>query len=146
MSLTIASRPGLPLQKTERFSWLNEQSRAFLAGGYLLPAVTPERRLRDIAQRADQLLPGMDGLAERFLDYLSRGWYSLSSPLWANFGLDRGLPISCFGSYVHDSMNGLLNTAAEVGMMSKYGGRSSGRFGGVPRRGRPISSRGAAAA
>ena len=142
MSLTIASRPGLPLQKTERFSWLNEQSRAFLAGGYLLPGVTPERRLRDIAQRAEQLLPGMDGLAERFLDYLSRGWYSLSSPIWANFGLDRGLPISCFGSYVHDSMNGILNTAAEVGMMSKYGGGTSAFFGDVRGRGSPITDNG----
>ena len=41
--------------KREPFAWLNAESRAFLAGGYLLPGVTPERRLRDIAERAEAL-------------------------------------------------------------------------------------------
>lgn len=131
-----------PTQGREKFSWLNEQSRAFLRAGYLLPGVTPEQRLRDIAQRAEALLPGTDGFADKFLDYLSRGWYSLSSPIWSNFGLNRGLPISCFGSYVHDSMNGILNTAAEVGMMSKYGGGTSAYFGDVRGRGSPITDNG----
>lgn len=126
----------------EPFAWLNEQSRAFLAGGYLLPGVTPERRLRDVAERAEALLPGMDGFADRFYDYLSRGWYSLSSPIWANFGLKRGLPISCFGSYVPDSMNGILDTAAEVGMMSKFGGGTSAFFGDVRGRGSLITDNG----
>jgi ribonucleoside-diphosphate reductase alpha chain len=124
------------------FAWLNDQSRAFLQSGYLLPGVTAEARLRQIAERAEALLPGMEGLAERFLDYLSRGWYSLSSPIWANFGLSRGLPISCFGSYVSDSMSGILSTATEVGIMSKYGGGTSGYFGDVRGRGSPIQDNG----
>lgn len=124
------------------FSWLNDESRAFLAGGYLLPGVTPEERLRQIAQRAEQLLPGMHGFAERFLDYLGRGWYSLASPVWANFGLARGLPISCFGTYVPDSMDGILDAAAEVGMMSKYGGGTSAYFGDLRGRGSPIRDNG----
>jgi len=126
----------------EPFAWLNDESRAFLAGGYLLPGVTPERRLRHIAERSESLLPGMSGFAERFYDYLARGWYSLSSPIWANFGLKRGLPISCFGSYVPDSMLGILDTAAEVGMMSKYGGGTSAYFGDVRGRGSPITDNG----
>lgn len=82
----------------EPFAWLNEDSRTFLANGYLLPGVTPEARIRQLADRAESLLPGMDGFADRFYDYMSRGWYSMSSPIWANFGLARGLPISCYGS------------------------------------------------
>lgn len=141
------SRPARPRRGAARaarqpFAWLNQQSREFLAGGYLLPGVTPEARLRQIAQRAEELLPGMPGFAERFLDYLGRGWYSLASPVWANFGLDRGLPISCFGTYVPDSMEGILGAAAEVGMMSKYGGGTSAYFGDLRGRGSPIRHNG----
>ncbi|MDZ7802240.1 MAG: ribonucleoside-diphosphate reductase subunit alpha [Trueperaceae bacterium] len=124
------------------FAWLNADARTFLQRGYLLPGVTPEARLWQIAQRAEALLPGMDRFAERFYDYLARGWYSLASPIWANFGLRRGLPISCFGSYVPDSMDGILGTAAEVGMMSKYGGGTSAYFGDLRGRGAPIRDNG----
>lgn len=129
--------------RREPYAWLNAESRAFLAGGYLLPGVTPEARLRQIADRAESLLPGVDGFAERFLDGMARGWFSLSSPIWANFGLDRGLPVSCFGSYVPDDMDGILSTAAEVGIMSKYGGGTSAYFGDVRPRGAPIRDNGA---
>ena len=128
--------------KREPFSWLNDDSRNFLEQGYLLPGTTPEGRIRDIAERAESLLPGMTGYADKFYDYMSRGWYSLASPIWANFGLARGLPISCFGSYVADSMSGILNTAAEVGTMSKYGGGTSAYFGDVRPRGAPIRDNG----
>lgn len=134
----VLRQPG----KRAPYAWLNEQSRAFLSGGYLLPGVTPEQRLREIAERAEQLLPGMTGFADRFLDYLGRGWYSLASPVWANFGLERGLPISCFGSHVPDSMEGILGAAAEVGMMSKYGGGTSAYFGDLRGRGSPIRDNG----
>jgi ribonucleoside-diphosphate reductase alpha chain len=131
-----------PRRKRPPFSWLTDESRAFLRQGYLLPGVTPEKRLREIAERAEALLPGMHGFAERFYEYLSRGWYSLSTPIWANFGLSRGLPISCFGSYVPDSMAGILGTAAEVGIMSKYGGGTSAYFGDLRGRGSPIRDNG----
>ena len=61
-------------QQREPFEWLNDRSRAFLAGGYLLPGVTPEQRIRQIAERAEELLPGMRGFADKFYDYISRGW------------------------------------------------------------------------
>jgi len=53
---------------------------------------------------------------------MSRGFYSLASPVWSNFGLDRGLPISCFGSHMEDNMESILYTHAEVGEMTKLGG------------------------
>lgn len=121
--------------------WLNDDSRDFLANGYLLPGVTPEARIREIADNAEALL-GVDGFSDKFYGYMANGWYSLASPIWANFGLDRGLPISCFGSYVDDSMLGILDTAREVGMMSKYGGGTSGYFGDVRGRGSEITNNG----
>ena len=124
-----------------KFAWLNEDSRTFLERGYLTEGVTPEQRIKDIALNAEQIL-GEEGYADKFVDYMSRGWYSLSSPVWSNFGLDRGLPISCFGSYIGDSVQSIMYTVAEVGMMSKYGGGTSGYFGGVRGRGESITDNG----
>jgi len=121
--------------------WLNENSRKFLERGYLLPGETPEDRIKDIAQQAQEYL-GIEGWADKFIDYMHRGFYSLSSPIWSNFGRDRGLPISCFGSYIPDDMEKILGKIAEVGTMSKVGGGTSAYFGDVRCRGAEISTGG----
>ena len=76
------------------FAWLNESSRIFLHRGYLLEGTEPEDRIRYIADHAEKLL-NYPGFADKFYHYMARGYYSLASPIWSNFGLDRGLPISC---------------------------------------------------
>lgn len=121
--------------------WLNDDSRKFLERGYLLPGETPEQRIEDIAYKAQEYL-GIDGWADKFIDYMHRGFYSLSSPIWSNFGRDRGLPISCFGSYIPDDMEQILGKIAEVGTMSKVGGGTSAYFGDVRHRGAEISTGG----
>jgi len=126
---------------SEPYHWLNEDSREFLKNGYLLEGVTPEERIREIAENAEEIL-GEDGFADKFEDYMSQGFYSLASPVWANFGLDRGLPISCFGSYLEDNMESILYTHAEVGQMTKLGGGTSGYFGEIRPRGSPITNNG----
>jgi ribonucleoside-diphosphate reductase alpha chain len=125
----------------EKYYWLNNDSRTFLQRGYIEGDKTPEERIRQIALAAQRRL-GFDGFANKFEDYMSRGWYSLSSPIWANFGLKRGLPISCFGSYIDDTMESILTGVAEVGMMSKMGGGTSAYFGNVRGRGDDISTGG----
>ncbi len=121
--------------------WLNENSRLFLSRGYLTEGVTPEGRVRFIADKAEEIL-GIDGFADKFYGYMSEGYYSLSSPIWANFGIDKGLPISCFGSHIPDYMGGILYTQSEVGMMSKFGGGTSGYFGDLRPRGAAITDNG----
>jgi len=123
------------------FAWLNEDSRLFLQRGYLLDGTTPEARIRAIAEHAGDILQD-DTFAERFHHYMARGYYSLSSPIWSNFGLSRGLPISCFGSYIGDSIYDIMRTTAEVGMMSKIGGGTSAYFGAIRPRGSDISNNG----
>lgn len=125
----------------KRIYWLNKDSRKFLERGYLLEGETPEQRIRDIAERAEKIL-GIEGYADKFEGYMHRGFYSLSSPVWSNFGRDRGLPISCFGSYVPDTMSGILEKTAEVGIMTAQGGGTSGYFGDVRGRGTSISTGG----
>jgi ribonucleoside-diphosphate reductase alpha chain len=124
-----------------KFNWLNKDSRTFLKRGYLQEGQTPEGRIREIAEHAQKLL-GIPGFAYKFEDYMSKGFYSLSSPIWANFGLKRGLPISCFGSYIDDTMEAILSKSAEVGTMTKAGGGTSGYFGDLRERGADISSGG----
>jgi ribonucleoside-diphosphate reductase alpha chain len=73
---------------------------------------------------------------------MGNGWYSLSSPVWANFGKKRGLPVSCFGSNIGDNIESILYTQAEVGEMSKMGGGTSGYFGNIRGRGAEITDNG----
>lgn len=124
-----------------QFEWLNTDSRVFLERGYLSGGETPEQRIKDIADTAEKIL-GIKGFSAKFYDYMSKGYYSLSSPVWSNFGKDRGLSISCFGSFTGDSIPSILGTASEVGVMSKFGGGTSGYFGAVRPRGSNITNNG----
>jgi len=126
----------------ERYYWLNKDSREFLSRGYLNEGVTPEQRIREIAETAERIL-GIQGYADKFENYMSRGWISLSTPVWSNFGL-RALPISCYTSYAEDTMEGILYANAEVGMMSKQGGGTAMYLGDIRPRGSKISTGGTA--
>lgn len=123
------------------FDWLNEDSRLFLQRGYLLEGTSPEARIRAIADHAGKLLNDA-AFSDKFYHYMARGYFSLSSPIWSNFGLDRGLPISCFGSFIGDSIYDIMRTTAEVGMMSKIGGGTSAYFGAIRPRGSHINNNG----
>jgi ribonucleoside-diphosphate reductase alpha chain len=137
--------------------WLNKDSRKFLERGYLLEGETPEQRIEDIANHAQKILiqeyydvdpdrspipEHLSTFAERFIKYMHMGAYSLASPIWSNFGRERGLPISCFSSYIPDTMEGILNKISEVGIMTKMGGGTSAYFGELRARGTPISAGG----
>lgn len=120
------------------YYWLNEDSRTFLARDYLPAGMTPEQRINDIALYAQHILQ-MPGFADKFIQYMANGWYSLSSPIWSNFGNGRGLSISCNGSYVDDRMDSILQKVAEIGMMTKYGAGTSAYLGDLRPRGLAIS-------
>lgn len=127
----------------EKYYWLNEDSIKFLERGYLSEGQSPIERIKEIAFAAESIL-GIDGFAEKFEDYMARGYYSLSTPVWINFGNNKGLGISCFNSYIGDSVEQFLIKQAECGMMSKTGGGTSGYFGDIRGRGSKISTGGVA--
>lgn len=122
----------------KKYYWLNEKSKTFLQRGYIQPNQTPEQRIKEISESAEKIL-NKKGFADKFEDYVARGWYSLASPIWANFGAGRGLSISCNGSYIADNMSEILEKAAEVGMMTKHGAGTSAYFGDLRPRGAKIS-------
>ena len=124
-----------------KYYWLNQKSREFLARGYVKEGQTAEERVREIAEAAETYL-GIQGYADKFEDYMSRGWFSLSSPVWANYGLERGLPCSCNGSFIEDTMESILYKNAEIGMMTKNAAGTSAYFGNLRPRGTAISSGG----
>lgn len=125
----------------ENFYWLNEDSVKFLEGGYLLPGVEPKERIKQIAETAEKIL-GIEGYANKFYEYMGRGYYSLSTPVWMNFGLDRGLPISCYGIDIQDDTADIVRAAAEIGILTKMGGGTAGYFGKLRHRGAPIKNNG----
>jgi ribonucleoside-diphosphate reductase alpha chain len=127
---------------TEEYYWLNKKSRTFLQRDYLKDGQEPEDRIKRIAEHAELLL-GIGGFAEKFIHYMKKGYISLSSPVWANFAHERGLPCSCNGSYVPDNMYGILEKVAEVGAMTKNGAGTAAYFGDLRPRGAPISMGGA---
>ena len=67
----------------------------------------------EIAERQRTFLR-LKVLQKKFYNYMDQGFYSLSSPVWSNFGKKRGLPISCFGSNIVDDMGNILYSQSEV--------------------------------
>ena len=124
------------------FYWLNDKSRKFLDRGYVKDGETPEDRIKHIAKVSEKILDKDKGFADKFENYMKKGWISLSSPIWSNFGAGRGLPISCNGTFISDSMSSILEKTAEVGIMTKCGAGTSAYFGDIRCRGSEISSGG----
>lgn len=127
----------------EDFFWLNDDSRTFLSRGYIDGDKTAERRISDIAEAAADILNKYE-FADKFYNYMARGYYSLSSPVWSNFGTSKGLPISCNGVYVEDRMESILGKTAEIGMQTKMGAGTSAYLGSLRSRGSAINTGGTA--
>ena len=125
----------------EKYWWLNEESQQVLNRGYLLKGETTMDAIDRIATAASQRLFKPE-LKEAFKELIERGWMSLSSPIWANMGTKRGLPISCFNVNIPDSVEGITHKVGEVIMQTKIGGGTSGYFGELRGRGAAITDNG----
>lgn len=124
--------------KYNDFYWANDASLQFMYPDYLDQNETPQTRVRDIANNAENILC-INGFADKFYNYMAKGYYSLSTPVWKNFGKENGSPISCFGIDIQDDTSDILRGVAEIGMMTKQGGGTAGYFGKLRPRGAKIS-------
>ena len=124
--------------KYNDFYWANDASLQFMYPDYLDQNETPQTRVRDIANNSENIL-GIKGFADKFYNYMAKGYYSLSTPVWKNFGKENGSPISCFGIDIQDDTSDILRGVAEIGMMTKQGGGTAGYFGKLRPRGSEIS-------
>lgn len=125
----------------ERLWWLNEESEQILNRGYLLKGESPQKAIERVANAAAKRLYKPE-LADAFIEMIENGWMSLSSPIWANMGTERGLPISCFNVYVPDNIESITHKLGEVIMQTKIGGGTSGYFGELRGRGSAVTDNG----
>lgn len=122
----------------EKYKWLNKHSRLFLERDYLDHGVSAEDRIWQIVSTIESEYD-IPGYAKETEEFFSQGCYSLSTPFWINLCNDKGLPISCNGSYIGDTMESILDKVSEVGIMSKKGAGTSAYFGDLRPRGASIS-------
>ena len=101
--------------------WLTEAGLKILRDGYLLEGENVFDMYRRISKAAAVNVKRPD-LEERFYDVLTKNWLCPATPIAANLGTDRGLPISCFGIDTPDSIDGIYKTVHEMAMLSKHGG------------------------
>ena len=121
--------------------WLNEESEQMLNRGYLLKGETVEGAIDRITTAAAKRLYKPE-LIPAFKEMITKGWISFSSPVWANMGTQRGLPISCFNVHVPDYIEGITHKLGEVIMQTKIGGGTSGYFGELRNRGTAVTDNG----
>lgn len=95
-----------------------------------------------IAKTAAKHLKGTKYEAEaeqKFFDLFWKGWLSPSTPVLANMGTNRGLPVSCSGGTIEDSIYGFYSNRLETAMLTKMGFGTSSYLGNIRPRGSKIS-------
>ena len=92
-----------------------------ISKGYLLAGETPKDAYWRVSTAVARRL-GKPQLASKFFDYIWRGWLNLATPVLSNTGTDRGLPISCFGIDVGDSIQEIGSKNLEMMLLAKHGG------------------------
>ena len=117
-----------------RDNYLSEFSKKTLQDRYLLEGETSPQ---DAFGRAAKAFASNEEHAQRLYDYASKLYFMFSTPILSNGGTKRGLPISCFLNYVHDSREGLTNHYTENAFLSSVGGGIGGCWNDV----RPVGSK-----
>ena len=92
-----------------------------ITGGYLYNGESPRDAYMRVATTVAKRLYRPE-LAETFFEYIWKGWLCLASPVLSNTGIDRGLPISCFGIDVADSIQDIGKKNLEMMLLAKHGG------------------------
>ena len=92
-----------------------------ISKGYLLAGETPKDAYWRVSTSVARRL-GKPQMASKFFDYIWRGWLNLATPVLSNTGTDRGLPISCFGIDVADSIQDIGTKNLEMMLLAKHGG------------------------
>ena len=112
---------------------MTEQALELVRGYYLRGK---EKSPQEAYARASVAYSGGDmELAQRLYDAVSNGWFMFSSPILSNAPTKgepaKGVPISCFLSYVPDTLDGLIEHQSELAWLSVKGGGVGGHWGDV---------------
>ncbi|QIG66200.1 hypothetical protein DIREPILLOW8_81 [Vibrio phage Direpillow8] len=126
--------------------WMTTAGYQLLKQKYLSEGETVLGRYIAIAKTAAKHMPMDRELWEdRFFQLFWKGWLAASTPVLANMGTNKGMPVSCSGGYIDDSIHGFYDTLHETAMLTKNGFGTSGYLGDIRPRGASISIGGTAA-
>lgn len=124
-------------------SWYTTAGWQLFKDRYLW-AETPRKQYETIAATLATHTDDAPKWRDKFFGLLWKGWLSPSTPVLANTGTTRGLPVSCSGGYIPDSIDGFYRSRREAALLSKHGFGTSGYLGDIRGRGTNISSGGKA--
>lgn len=129
MSSTIKPFLGIQIDYS-RDSLLTDFALELLKEKYLAPSETSPQEA--FARASVCYCSGNLALAQRMYDYSSKLWLMFSTPVLSNASSpyfdNNGLPISCFLSYVEDTVPGLINHSSEIKWLSVKGGGTAGHW------------------
>jgi len=101
--------------------WMDEIAVSMISKGYLLPDENVFDAYKRVSKAASRRLRRKD-LQSFFNEAIVKNWLCLASPVLSNLGTERGMPISCFGIDVGDSIEGIADANSELMRLSSQGG------------------------
>jgi ribonucleoside-diphosphate reductase alpha chain len=122
--------------------WMTEEGFVSLTKGYLLPNETPKDMYERIAASAGSYYKDSSFWKEKFFNAMWKNWLCPASPIYSNMGTKRGLPVSCNGMSVGDSLDSIFKKNHELAMLTKNGAGVSIYYGDVRGRNAPIAGNG----
>jgi len=133
-------------EERKRLQAAGELPEWFSTGGYqmfkekyLYQANTPRDQYERIARTLATHTPDPNSWTNKFFNLLWKGWLSPSTPVLANTGTTRGLPVSCAGSYISDNLDSIYKGKHEIAALTKAGFGTASYLGDIRHRGAEIS-------
>jgi ribonucleoside-diphosphate reductase alpha chain len=119
-------------------SWYTTAGWQLFKGRYLYQADNPREQYMRISRTLAAHTKDPEVWTTKFFDILWKGWLSPSTPVLSNTGTTRGMPVSCAGTYIDDSIYDIYKNKQEVAMLTKYGFGTASYLGDVRSRGTEI--------
>lgn len=123
-------------------SWMTAEGFRMLSQSYMLPGETPRKMYERIAKAAGSYFRNSKVWSSKFFDVMWKNWLCPASPVLANMGTTRGLPISCNSIHVDDSIDSIFSKVHELAILSKHGAGVGIYLGDVRGRNKDITGNG----
>lgn len=123
-------------------AWLTTGGYQLLKEKYLSKGESLKQRYETIARTASNHTDDSDYWYPKFFDAMWNGWLAPSTPVLSNMGTSKGMPVSCSGAYIDDSIEGFYSAYHQTAVLTKHGFGTSGYLGDVRPRGSKISTGG----
>ncbi len=123
------------MQKKLKFDWVDKDVEKFLIPSYVQNQSVEERYL-DMATRLEEI-SGIEGWRDKWMEYYSKGFTTMSSPIISNLGKDSGLPASCNMLDLQDTLESIAYGESEMMLLAKNGAGTARNFSKIRESGRP---------